>query len=275
MKLTTMKWATPTLFVAAALAFSACADPVNPNVTGGCPPGTGGSAPTTSATSSATTGASTGTGSTEQLPPGGMTTGKDGNTFDHFNDPGASGQKDPFQILKERAEEGPPEVRSRLHSCTKIPYASLGDFLTSRGVNLNATSSAGAVKTAGELYKGGTDAMGVARFDAREGEAYFHTTAGATKLFDIFVQAAPEIIANIQSVDACKINGAGKPMFDATTGACVYESLSCIMGRPATDDDMTLCNLMLAQASKTDPKDLTTKRNIAVAAFLSAAHTCE
>lgn len=280
MKLTTMKWATPTLFAAAALAFSACADPVNPSVTGGCPPGgTGGSAPTTSATtgasSSATTGASTGTGSTEPVTPGGMTSGKDGNTFDHFNDPGASGQKDPFEILKERAEEGPPEVRSRLHSCTKIPYASLGDFLTSRGVNLNATSSPGGLKTAGELYKGGTDAMGVARFDAREGETYFHTTAGATKLFDIFVQAAPEIIANIQSVEACKVNGAGKPMFDATTGACVYESLSCLMGRPATDDDMTLCNLMLAQAAKGDAKDLTTKRNITVAAFLSAANTCE
>ncbi len=279
MKLTTMKWATPTFF-AAALALSACADPVNPNVTGGCPPGgSGGAGSTTVATtgtsSSVTSGASTGTGSTEVPTPGGMTSGKDGNTFDHFNDPGASGQKDPFEILKERAEEGPPEVRSRLHSCTKITYAALGDFLMSRGVNLNATSSAGAPKTAGELYKTGTDAMGVARFDAREGETYFHTTAGATKLFDIFVQAAPEIIANIQSVDACKVNGAAKPMFDATTGACVYESLSCIMGRPATDDDMTLCNLMLAQAAKGDPTDLTTKRNITVAAFLSAANTCE
>jgi hypothetical protein len=207
--------------------------------------------------------------------PGGLTTGKDGNTFDHFNDPGASGQKDPFEILKERAEEGPPEVRTRLHSCTKIPYASLGDFLTSRGVNLASTSSGGAPKTAGELYKTGTDALGVARFDAREAETYFHTTAGATKLFDIFVQAAPEIIANIQNVDACKINGAAKPMFDAATGACVYESLSCIMGRPATDDDLTLCNLMLAQAAKGNANDLTTKRNITVAAFLSAANTCE
>ncbi len=279
MKLTTMKWATPTCF-AAALALSACADPVNPNTTGGCPPGGSGGAgsttvATTGTTSSVTSSASTGTGSTDVPTPGGMTSGKDGNTFDHFNDPGASGQKDPFEILKERAEEGPPEVRSRLHSCTKITYAALGDFLTSRGVNLNATSSAGAPKTAGELYKTGMDAMGVARFDAREGETYFHTTAGATKLFDIFVQAAPEIIANIQSVDACKVNGAAKPMFDAITGVCVYESLSCIMGRPATDDDMTLCNLMLAQAAKGDAKDLTTKRNITVAAFLSAANTCE
>jgi hypothetical protein len=277
MKLPTMKWATPTVFVVAVLAVAACADPVHPNTTGNCATGTsggeGGAAGTTSSATSASSSASTGTG--ESVTPGGLTTGKDGNTFDHFNDPGASGQKDPFEILKERAEEGPPEVRTRLHSCTKIPYASLGTFLTSRGVNLAATSSAGAPKTAGELYKQGVDALGVARFDAREAETYFHTTAGATKLFDIFVQAAPEIIANIQNVDDCKLNGTSKPMFDATTGACIYESLSCVMARPATDDDLTLCNLMLAQASKSDPKDLTTKRNITVAAFLSAANTCE
>ena len=281
MKLTTMKWATPTLFAVVTLALAACSDPVHPNTTGDCSTATSGgsggstSATTTGAGTTASSSVSSGTGTMDAATPGGLTTGKDGNTFDHFNDPGASGSKDPFEILKERAEEGPPEVRTRLHSCTKIPYASLGDFLTSRGVNLAATSSGGAPKTAGELYKSGTDALGVARFDAREGETYFHTTAGATKLFDIFTQAAPEIIANIQNVEACKINGAAKPMFDATTGACVYESLSCIMGRPATDDDMTLCNLMLAQASKGDPKDLTTKRNITVAAFLSAANTCE
>jgi hypothetical protein len=276
-----MKWATPTLIVAATLALAACADPVHPNSTGDCSTATsGGSGGTTSTTTTgagttASSSVSSGTGTMDSATPGGLTTGKDGNTFDHFNDPGASGSKDPFEILKERAEEGPPEVRTRLHSCTKIPYASLGDFLTSRGVNLAATSSGGAPKTAGELYKSGTDALGVARYDAREGETYFHTTAGATKLFDIFTQAAPEIIANIQNVDACKINGAGKPMFDATTGACVYESLSCIMARPATDDDLTLCNLMLAQAAKGDANDLTTKRNITVAAFLSAANTCE
>ncbi|MEP7124102.1 MAG: hypothetical protein ABJE95_24455 [Byssovorax sp.] len=282
MKLSTMKWATPSLIVAATLALSACADPVHPNSTGNCSTatsgGTGGSGSMSATTGSGTTASSSvssGTGTMEMATPGGLTTGKDGNTFDHFNDPGASGAKDPFEILKERAEEGPPEVRTRLHSCTKIPYASLGDFLTSRGVNLKATSSGGAPKTAGELYASGTDALGVARFDAREGETYFHTTAGATKLFDIFTQAAPEIIANIQNVDACKINGAGKPMFDAMTGACVYESLSCIMGRPATADDMTLCNLMLAQAAKGDANDLTIKRNITVAAFLSAANTCE
>ena len=276
-----MKWATPTLFIAVALAVSACADPVHPSATGDCPPGgTGGAGSSTattgagtSASAGATTSAGTGTGSTGTITPGSMTAGNNGNTFDHFNDPGASGQKDPFEIQKEHDAEGTESVRARMHSCSKLSYAALGDFLMSRGVNLNATSSSGP-KTAGELYSNGGDTLGAARFDFREGETYFHTTAGATKLFDIFVQAAPEIIANIASVEACKLNGVGKPMFDATTGECVYESLSCIMGRPAKADDLTLCNLMLAQAKDANT-DLNTKRNITVAAFLSAAHTCE
>jgi hypothetical protein len=151
----------------------------------------------------------------------------------------------------------------------------VGAFLASRGVNLNATSSGTGPKTAGELYKQGGDALGIAKFDAREGESYFHTTASATKLFDIFVQASSEIIANIATQDACKVNGVGKPMFDATTGKCVYESLSCIMGRPATADDLTVCNLMLEQATPGDANDLKIKQQITVAAFLSAANTCE
>jgi hypothetical protein len=232
--------------------------------------GTAGSTGATTTTSS-----ETGDGGTDISGGNDGTTSADGDTFDHFNDPGSSGSKDPFELLKERAEEGPPEVRTRLHSCTKIAYASLGAFLTSRGVNLNATSASGAPKTAGELYKQGGDALGVAKFDAREGEAAFHTTASATKLFDIFVQAAPEIIANIKSADACKYNGNGRDMFDAVSGKCVYESLSCIMGRPATADDLTICNVLVEQAAPGNAADLARKRNIAVAVFLSAAHTCE
>jgi hypothetical protein len=269
--------ALPGIVFVVSFAFAACSD--TSKGTGNCPPGTGGSMATgTTTTTTTSTGHTTSTSSgmiTDQPPGGTFTSSKDpNNTFDHFNDPGESGSKDPFEILKERAEEGPPEVRTRLHSCTKIAYASLGALLTSLGVNLAATSSSGP-KTAGELYKGGGDALGIAKYDAREPETSFHTTASATKLFDIFVQAAPEIIANIQSQDACKYNGTGKPMFDATTGKCTYESLSCIMGRPATPDDLTVCNLLVEQAAPGDQADLTIKRNIAVAVFLSAAHTCE
>jgi hypothetical protein len=217
-------------------------------------------------------GASTSSGVSEP-DPNEEGTGNPDNTFDHMNDPGSSGKKDPFEILKERAEEGPPEIRSRLHGCTKLRYDALGTFLSSRGVNLGATAPNGSPKTAGQLYAEGRDALGVAKFEAREAEAYFHTTSGATKLFDIFIQASPEVIANIQDAEDCKLGGVGFPMFDSE-GACVRESLSCVMGRPATSDDLILCS-QLAQDHDGSEADMNRKRQLAVAAFLSAAHTCE
>ena len=257
-------WATPGIVFTVAFAFAACSEALDGATgAGDCPP------------DQTTTGMGDGGTGSEQAPGGVITTGDEDNTFDHFNDPGESGQKDPFEILKERAQEGPPEIRTRLHSCTKVSYAALGEFLASRGVDLDKTAPNNQPKTAGQLYKAGGDALGAARFDAREGETYFHTASGATKLFDIFVQAAPEIIANVEKVEACKLNGVGKPMFDPMTGACVYESLSCVMGRPATEDDLAICDLMLDTAKTGDLADLAIKRNITVAAFLAAAHTCE
>lgn len=223
---------------------------------------TGGQAGSTSSTSSSTTVTVT-TTTTDDA------SGNEDNTFDHFNDPG-----DPFEILKQHAEEGPPQIRGRLHSCTKLSYVTLGEFLRSRGVNVDNPANQNP-KSAGQIYKEGKDSLGVANYDARQAEASFHTTAGATKLFDIFVQAAPEVIANIQNVPACQIAGAGKPMFDGTTGECVYESLSCLMGRPAKAQDIKLCNTMLQHAAPGNQADLEIKRRITVAAFLSAAFTCE
>jgi hypothetical protein len=166
-------------------------------------------------------------------------------------------------------------VRTRLHSCSKLTYSSLGEFLTSRGVNLDAVAAAGSPPTAGQLYKSAAskDALGVANFDARMGESYFYTISAATKLFDIFVQAAPEIIAKANTMDACKINGTGYSVFNAQ-GQCTYYGLSCIMGRPASDDDMELCNLMVSQSDGT-PGDDFNKQALTVAAFLAAAHTCQ
>lgn len=270
------------LFSLALLGLAACGDDaaLDPT-TSNCPKdddtNTGGATNTggeASGGESSTGGSGTGAAPVDDVGDGSPTSGDEDNTFDHMNDPGASGQKDPFELLAERAEEGPPEVRTRLHSCQKIPYASLGNFLVSRGVDPNATSGAGELPTAAELYFGGADSLGVARFDAREGESTFHTAAGATKMFDIFVQAAPEIIANIENAAACQLGGQGFPMFDPDDGSCVYESLSCIMGRPATEDDLILCNLMVSQSNGSQA-DIARKRNITVAAFLAAAHTCE
>jgi hypothetical protein len=270
-----IQWAMPGIVFSVAFAFSACGDAAVTSVEQAeCVPGQGGSG----GMGGAGGGTSTASGMPDggpvsEAPPGGQSTNGQ-QSFDHANDPGESGQKDPFEILKERAEEGPPHIRTRLHSCGKIPYSALGAFLSSRGVNIQSIQP----KSAGLLYQTGGDALGAAKFDAREGERLFLTTAGATKLFDIFVQSAIEIIPNISDpakAPACVLNGTSRPMFDPSDGSCVRESLSCIMGRPATEDDLILCDLMLAQANPNDMADVNRKRVIAVAAFLSAAHTCE
>ncbi len=190
----------------------------------------------------------------------------------NFHHPMGEGEvvngKDPFQVLQERADEGPPNVRSRLHSCARIPYASLGALLTSRGVDLNKKSSAGELPTAGELYAGAVDALGAPRFDARQAESFTYTVAGGTKLFDIFFQASSEIIANIATALDCS----GQPLFDAALGECVPSAFTCLMGRPPKDEDMILCNMMIADAA---PEELDNRRKLVVATFLAAAHTCE
>jgi hypothetical protein len=267
-------WALPGLFFTIGFGFAACigsGDSVGDDCTPSASQGSGG----TGGTGTGPTSGSGGTGAQSAGDP--ETSQNDDNNFHHPMDPTQSGQEDVFEILKKRAAEGPPEVRTRLHSCNKLTYGALGDLLTSRGVDLAKTAAAGQPPTAGQLYKAAStkDALGVANYDARMGEAYFYTISSATKVLDIFVQAAPEIILNIEAVEDCKVNGVGYPMFDPNTGKCVYYALSCVMGRPATDDDMEICNLMISQANQADIKDLANKRALTVAAFLSAAHTCQ
>lgn len=196
----------------------------------------------------------------------GLYSGGEKNTFSHQSDLGGNGARDPFDILAQRQEEGPAEVRTRLHSCQKLQYATLRNVLTSFGVNLDAT---GDPPAAGELFKGGAGALGVANYDARVGEAIVWSTAGAAKLFDIFVQAAPEIIANMPNVDQCKAEGMGAQMFD-DKDQCTPDGISCLIGKPATATHVTICNNLVKSASSVD-----IGKKIAVATLLSAAHSCE
>jgi hypothetical protein len=168
------------------------------------------------------------------------------------------------------------EIAARLHGCTKPRYLTLGRMLQTRGVNLNSTGNRPGENApfAGQLYRDAKDALGVPVFDSRLSEKDKHTTASALKLFDIFIQAAPEIITNIQNQPACQVGGQGHPMFD-TNGSCVEESVSCLLGYPATADHMLLCNLIVEKADPANTTDVMKKQRIAVATLLSAAHTCE
>lgn len=192
--------------------------------------------------------------------------GGEKNTFDHADDLGADGARDPFEILAQRQEEGPPEIRTRLHSCHKLQNVAVRSVLEMFGIDIDAT---GDPATAGQLYKNGGGALGAANYDARVGEAHVWTAAGAAKLFDIFVQAAPEIIANISAVEQCKVDGVGPEMFDADD-ECVPDAISCLIGKPATEEHLAICNVVVQQAS-----DIEIGKRIAVATLLAAAHSCE
>ena len=250
----------------------------------------------------------------------------------------------------------PDEISSRLHSCHKLTYSQLGNFLSARGVavprgnlldtkntqtnifgtqqtlsaifggsgsacEMAVTTANGTndpvcsgsevcfcnqddkmnqtnrscldvgnnspdaadgycvlkPATAGFLYFSGKDAMGVAKLDSRLGEKEEHSTSSAMKLMDIFIQAAPQIITNIgdpAKAPACTLGGKNYPMF-AGDGSCVEESVSCLIGTPATEDHMILCNLLVSKANLDDATDVMKKKIITVAALLSAAHTCQ
>ena len=210
------------------------------------------------------TGTGDGTGDQTQTPGGslgigsGNTSGGPGNTFDHDND-----AEDPFAVLQRIQQQGPPEVSERIHSCEKMKYATVGKVLAGLGVNMAATGAT----SAAVLYKNGSQAMGAPNYGARVSESIELSTAGATKLFDIFVQAAPEVIAAIPNV--AKKNGAAIQMFDSA-GKCTSDGIAFLQGAPATQAQVDLCNNILGSASTA-----AIGQTLAVGTLLAAAHTCE
>lgn len=210
---------------------------------------------TTTTTTSGTVGGNTDPGS------GGTSAGTH-LTFDHEMD-----EVDPFAVLARITEEGPPEISTRLHSCGKIKVATLGRVLKQLGVDLTRTATPA---SAGELYLGGLGALGAANYGARVPEALELTAAGAAKLFDIFVEAAPEIIAAMPTLTRCQgPGGTATMMFDAS-GHCTSDGISCLTGVPATQAQKDLCDAAASAGSTA-----TIGKTLAVATILAAAHTCE
>src|SRR5262249_17796530 len=158
-----------------------------------------------------------------------------------------------------------PELSTRMHSWQKIRYPDVGNILKSLGVNMAAPGAT----SAGLLYKNGSQAMGAPNYGARVAEAIELTTAGATKLFDIFVEAANEIITAMPNAAACKVAGASTSLLDAG-GKCSMAGISCIQGAPATQAQLGLCNNIVTAASTPQ-----IGQTLAVATLLAAAHSCE
>ncbi len=193
------------------------------------------------------------------LPEGNASGGTD-NTFDH---PGTN--VDPFELLERAKNEGPPRYAARVHKCPKMQYGTLGRVLASRGVDLGA---AGAL-SAGRLYADGDQALGAPNYGARQREGRELSTATASRMFDIYVQAAPEVIANLPNRDECKVAGVGARIFN-DANQCTADGITCLIGVPATAQHLEICNLTVSRASNVDKG-----KRIAVATLLAAAHTCE
>ncbi len=193
--------------------------------------------------------------------------GGTGNTFDHDNEDTV----DPFQVLARIQEEGPPEVATRMHSCGKMKYATLGNVLKSMGVTMTGTGT-----TPNGLYTRGASALGKPDYTNRIAESTQLSTAGAVRLYDIMVAAAPQMINAMSTNTRCAVGGTATQMFDAS-GNCTMAGIACITGAPATQAQKDLCDS--AVASNTTDKIGTTTTTvgqvIAVASLAAAAHSCE
>jgi hypothetical protein len=199
-------------------------------------------------------------GSNFTPPNSGPTSGSAGGTFDHDND-----QISPWDLVQRLEIEGPPSFTSHMHSCPKILYADLGTVLTSLGVNTADMT----MLSAGDLYSTGADALAAPDYANRIRENLAMTTAGASREFDIFAAAAPQIIANLPTLPQCQFNGSGATLFDANN-QCQLDGISCLLGVPATQTHVDLCNITVQQGSTAQQG-----MNIAVASILAASLTCE
>lgn len=194
-------------------------------------------------------------------PPPGGTSGDEETTYDHDNS-GIS----PWELLDRLQQEGPPRYTSKVHSCPKVKYATLGNILRGFGITIPTAPGAGDI-TAGGLYVNGDNALGVANYANRIRENIAISTSAASREFDIFAAAAPEVITAFEggTITRCP----SVQLFDANN-TCRPEGITCLIGTTATSSHINFCNITISTASSVD-----IGKRLAVAAMLAAAYTCE
>ncbi len=166
----------------------------------------------------------------------------------------------------------PPALSVQLHACGKLPYPTLGRILHSRGVNLSVPARLPekdpARHSAGGLYASGAAMMGAANYALRIPESTRATVAGMSRLGDILIAAAPEIIANLPTQSDCQVDGHGVSLFDDR--GCSADGIACLLGIPAPGNIVELCNSQVRAA-----KDVATGQRLAVAAMALAFYVCD
>jgi hypothetical protein len=190
------------------------------------------------------------------------TQGGEDSTFDHSNDPGGAAPGADFQPPEPQQMKlvGSPEVTSRLHACGKLTNASLGEMINSRMLNGgNPTGTQGALA----IFNASGPALGAANYPGRVPEAPFASTSAMAKMFDIYTMGSYAVVGANWNPTACpgtKVLGAD--------GKFTKDGISCLIGKPATDEYVAIANDAIA-------KNPTDGAKIAISAMLSAAHTCQ
>lgn len=183
-----------------------------------------------------------------------------------IEDPSFTGHGDnPWTAVEREQREGPPRYASRIHSCSKMRVATIGNLLASRGVALDATDEL----AAGRMFSTSAVALGAPKYTDRVRETTDLGIATASKLFDIYVQAAPEIIASLPTRPDCMKGTTPAQLFDASN-RCVASGFTCLMGIPATAQHLAICNETVKRAATVDEG-----KRLAVAILAASAHTCE
>jgi hypothetical protein len=197
-------------------------------------------------------------------PPTGDTTGGQTTTFDHDNS-----QINPFDLLARIQQEGPPRYTSHVHSCAKVRYATLGNVLASLGIN--PANNANNAVAAGSLYSSGFNALGGPNYANRIRENILVSTSGASREFDIFAAGAPETLTTLAPNNTfARCPGVQVIDTSTTPATCRADGITCLIGFPATATHLSLCNLSIQNASTP-----AIGQQLAVAAMLAAAYTCE
>jgi len=158
---------------------------------------------------------------------------------------------------------GSPEVTSRQHGCGKMSIASIGQLLASRGLTGKGALPKGSQSGVGIFNAGDTAAaLGAANYEGRTAESPFASTSAISKMFDIYTMASYDAVDPGWSAPAC-------PNVQLISGGKITkDGLTCLMGKPATDEHVAIANDAIAKNPTDGPK-------IAIASILSAAHTCQ
>ncbi|MFO0675586.1 MAG: hypothetical protein U0169_03570 [Polyangiaceae bacterium] len=185
---------------------------------------------------------------------------------------------------------GSVSLTAKNYGCTPISYRTAGLLLNDLGLklaidplsnpilpaatgnnngnNMGNNNNNGTPTASQAAYTAARASFGVADFPNRSAESTTIGTAQLAKMGDLFIEAAPEIIANFALSPRC----GGISLFDPT-GHPSREGLTCIGGQVASADAVQLAGQLMDRAVA---QGMTQQgaQELVVAGYLSAQFTC-